>query len=57
MKSVKLPDEMVEAIKAHIIKEKRFGYESITEFVRGAVRDQLLEQRQRRDVTQISEAL
>jgi len=52
MKSVALPDDMVKEIKAHIIKEKRFGYKSITEFVRGAVRDQLLEQRQRRDITQ-----
>ncbi len=43
MKSVKLPDEMVNEIKDHIITNKAFGYETIAEFVRGAVRHKLLE--------------
>lgn len=43
MKTVKLPDEMVNEIKEYMNTNKAFGYESITEFVRGAVRHKLLE--------------
>ena len=42
MKSVKLPDKMIEGIRDYIIAKKGFGYESIAEFVRSAVRNQML---------------
>ncbi len=43
MKTVKLPDEMVSEIKQHIVANPSYGYESIAEFVRSAVRRRLLE--------------
>lgn len=43
MKSIRLPDEMIEEIKGVISEKKYLGYESITEFVRSAVRKHLMD--------------
>lgn len=45
MKTIRLPNKMVDEIRKFIGIEKKYGYESIAEFVRSAVRARLLEPR------------